>query len=135
MTSPAPWADARAKIEAAELVPADRIYWPNEPFVTPDPPALWLAVEAEGEVLAPIELGGRTWQESGTLHVHIMAPAGWGTADARALAERVAGLFRGLPPQPVVYLGGAIGRGGASDDGAWWRMSCAIDWRYQTVGA
>lgn len=135
MTSPTPWADARAKIEAAALVPPDRVYWPNEPFVLPEPPAVWLAVESEGDVMAPIELGGRTWQEEGTFYVHVMAPAGQGTAEARVLAEAVMGLFRGLGPASMTYLGGAIGRGGPSDDGAWWRLSASVDFKFQTVAA
>lgn len=133
MSSPAPWNDARAKLGAAGLgVP---IAWPNEPFSNPEPPALWVAVEMTGDVLAPIELASNgAWQEEGRLYAHVMTPAGWGSDQARALAKSIANVFRGLPPAPVVYYGASIGAGQVADpEGAWWRLTVVIDWRYQDV--
>lgn len=133
MSSPAPWLDIRAKVEAAALLPVACVQWPNEPFTQPSG-QLWMAVEATGDSLAPIELGGGVWQESGRAYFHIFTPAGWGSSDARQLAKDVSMLFRGLGPSNVVYLGGSIGIGEAADvEGAWWRLSVVIDWRYQDV--
>jgi hypothetical protein len=137
MSSPAPWNDFRTKLQAATLIAADRIAWPNEPFANPEPPDLWLTVECTGDVLEPVELGPRAvWQEEGRAYVHILTPAGWGTDAARTLAKQIATVYRGLPAADVQYLGASIGSGEAADvDGAWWRITVAIDWRYQDIPA
>jgi hypothetical protein len=134
MTSPVPWADARAKLTAASLGVA--IEWPNELFLQPaDNPALWLSVEMVSGLLMPIEVGGTVWQEEGTLYVDVLAPINGGTADARALAKQIVSLFRQLPPQPVIYTSAAIGGGAPSSrTGAWWSLPVSIDWRYQDIG-
>ncbi len=142
MSSLAPWTDARAKLEAAGL--GISFAWPNEAFDVPARPAsgavsdalpyMWAAVEMTGQTLAPMELAGGVWLETGTLYVHIMTPTGWGTDDARTVGKAVANVFRGLAAAPVVYLRASIGDGSAEDeDGAWWRLTVAIDWRYQDI--
>lgn len=142
MSSPAPWNDARAKLQAANLGIA--FAWPNESFTMPPAPGsgpisnelpyMWAAVEMTGFTLAPIEVGAGAWQETGTLYVHIMTPTGWGTDAARTLGKTVANTFRGLPGAPIVYMRASIGDSAAEDeDGAWWRLTVAIDWRYQDI--
>lgn len=142
MSSPAPWADARSKIEAANL--GIVLAWPNEAVTLPDPPStspvtnllpyMWAAIEMTGYTLIPIDIGAGAWQETGTLFVHIMTPAGWGTDAARTLGKTVANTFRGLPGAPMVYIRASIGDSMAEDeDGGWWRLTVTIDWRYQDI--
>jgi hypothetical protein len=133
MSSPAPWADAKAKLIAANLVAADHIEWPNEPFVAPDSD-LWLSVDITGDVLRPIEIGGGVWQEEGSLYVHVHVPSFSGTDDARTMAKNIANVFRLSTPQFVTYLGASIGIGSISDpEGKWWTLSVRVDWVYQDV--
>lgn len=141
MSSPAPWNDARTRLEAANLGIA--LAWPNEDFTPPGPPGnavsdqtpyIWAAVQMTGYTLAPLEVGAGVWQETGTLYVHIMTPTGWGTDTARAIGKTVANTFRGLPGAPIVYLRASIGDSMSEDpDGAWWRLTVTIDWRYQDI--
>jgi hypothetical protein len=137
MSSPEVWLDARERIEAANLVPPERINWPNEAFAEPAPtsvPApLWLAVEITANFAAPMEIGGGgMWLEEGALWVHAFAPTGTGTIELRQLAKAVANTFRGLPPGPVTYTAAEIGMGEPGDEnGNWYRISTRIEYRYQ----
>ena len=130
MSSPAPFDDIKARLIAANLgLP---IAWPNEVFKKPNPPGPWLAVAVTANHYAPIELGGGGWMEEGTALIEVVVPVGSGSGTARAIAKAVADVFRGVPAQPVVYLGGSIGDGQVDDpDGVWWCIMVAIDWRYQ----
>lgn len=132
MSSPAPYLDARAKLTAAGLgVP---IEWENEPFETPDPPGLFLSVAITGDLIAPIELGGGAWSETGRLYVAVIVPAFSGTDDARSMAKRVASVFRDLGPQDVVWMGGSIGAGHTSDPaGVYWQLDVVLDYRYVDI--
>jgi hypothetical protein len=138
MSSPAPYNDAVALLQAAGLGVA--IHLQNDgTFTEPQPhdpntgaSVLWLAVENTSDILEPIELSGGAWQEEGTLYVFVMAPAGDGTTAARALAKNVSNVFRNLGPRNVVYLGGSIGLGHVDDaDGKWWTLPVSVRWRYQ----
>lgn len=135
MCSPEVWQDVRARIELANLVPADHISWPNERFVTPDPNGespLWIIVEAAANLAEPIELGGGVWQETGSVWIHAVAPSGAGVTGLRQLTKLAANAFRGLPPGPVTYTGADIGMGEAGDeDGNWYIVSVRIEYRYQ----
>lgn len=142
MSSPAPFNDARTRLEAADL--GITIQWPNETVTLPGPPMsspvsdllpyMWAAVQMTGYTLAPMEVGAGVWLETGTLYVHIMTPTGFGTDDARTLGKTVANTFRGLPGSSIVYLRASIGDSRAEDeDGAWWRLTVTIDWRYQDI--
>jgi hypothetical protein len=130
-----PWTDFRDKIQAANVIAADRIAYPNVPFQNPEPPGTFIVLEHTGNVLEPIELGPTAvWQEEGQGYVHILVPTGTGTDDARVLAKNVANVFRGLPAADIQYLGASIGSGQAADpDGMWWRITVTIDWRYQDI--
>lgn len=141
MSSPAPFNDARTRLIAANL--GITLSWPNDLFTEPTPPTnsvadplpyMWAAVQMTGYTLTPIDIGAGAWQENGTLYVHIMTPTGWGTDAARTLGKTVANTFRGLPGAPMVYTRASIGDSAAEDeDGAWWRLTVTIDWRYQDI--
>jgi hypothetical protein len=132
MSSPAPWADAKGRLIAANLGVA--IAWPNEPFDKPEAPAMWISVQAASAVLKPIELGAGVWVEEGTLYVDIHIPKGWGTDDARVLAKTIADTFRGLPAAPTSYVGAAISGSAVGDSGGMWEsMTVSVDWRYQDI--
>lgn len=124
--SPTPWADARARLEAAAL--GYPIEWPNEPFSTPDL-SLWLSVEAEGDVVEPIELGPGAWEERGVFMVHVCAPLGTGSATARQVAKDIANIYRGVNGF-TVYRRASIGAGASTEDGRWWVLTVTIDWTY-----
>lgn len=130
--SPVPWADAKALLSGAALVSPDRIHWPNDGTFSEPDSGLWLSVTATGDILEPIELGAGAWQEEGRLFVHVLAPAGSGSEDARALAKGVANVYRALGPREVVYFGASIGSGLVSDEtGRWWGLTVTINWRWQ----
>jgi hypothetical protein len=124
--SPEPWSDARARLEAAAL--PYPIEWPNEPFTTPDL-APWLSVEAEGDVLEPIELGGGAWEERGTLMVHVCIPLGTGSATGRQIAKDIANIYRGVNGL-TLYRRASIGAGVPTEDGRWWVITVTLEWTY-----
>ncbi len=134
MSSPVPWTDARSRIEAAAFgVP---IEWPNEPFEQPTS-GLWLSVQMESGFLGPVEVGGKVWQEEGTLYVEVIAQNGTGTLPSRALGKQIVDLFRQIPPpESVVYLSAGLGSGAPrGTDGNWWSLTVSVDWRYQDIGS
>lgn len=134
MSSPAPFNDIVARLEAAHL--GYPLSLPNVPFRTPNPPTPWLRLSVVSDVLNPIELGGGVWQENGTAYVEVVVPANSGTLTARGIAKSVADVFRGVPvPADVVYLGGSIGDGTVQPvpDGIWWGLTVSIDWKYQDI--
>lgn len=136
--SPTPWNDARSRLLAAGLVPAGMIEFPNEPFQEPDAStgAAWLSVEAVGDILSPIEMGGGGWQEEGRLFVHVMVPAFSGSDAARTLAKAVANVYRFSGPNPTRYNGASIGGGEkANVEGTLWRLTVILDWKFQDTAA
>lgn len=136
MSSPAPWLDARGRIEASGLIAADLIQWPNEPFVEPvNPRVMWINVTMTGDTLEPIELGpARTWREEGGLAIDIYTPAGAGSLDARTLGKALVNLFRNVPTSAIVYTRASIGDGQAEDiDGVWWRFTVSVAYRYGDI--
>jgi hypothetical protein len=124
--SPEPWNDARARLEGAAL--PFPIEWPNEAFTAPDL-AAWLSVEAEGDVLEPIELGHGAWEERGTFLVHVIVPLGTGSATARQVAKDIANIYRGVVGY-TVYRRASIGAGVPSEDGKWWVLTVTVEWTY-----
>jgi hypothetical protein len=124
--TPAPWTDARNRLVAAAL--PYPIEWPNEAFAAPDL-AAWLSVEAEGDVLEPIELGNGAWEERGTFMVHVIVPLGTGSATARQVAKDIANIYRGVVGY-TVYRRASIGAGVPSEDGKWWVLTVTVEWTY-----
>jgi hypothetical protein len=129
MSSPAPFNDARARMQAAAL--GYEIEWPNEPFERPN--SIWLAVDAYSDVMEPIELGGGAWGESGVFMVDIMVPLGWGTDVARQLGKDIANVFRGVTGE-VSYRAANIGSGGRDPErGKFYIIPVRVPWVYQDL--
>lgn len=133
MSSPIPFDDARARLQAASLG-GWTFEWPNEPFTVPKPDSVWLAVDMSSDTLAPIELGGGMWVEEGTLMVDIIVPIGWGTDVARTTAKAIADTFRGITTGSLSYISASIGSGGRDPEhGKYWIMPVRVSWRYQDI--
>src|SRR5215475_14254314 len=97
MCSPVPWNDITTKLLSSNVIDPSLISFPNEPFWNPEPPTLWVAVEATSNLLDPIELKGGVCQEEGTAYFNVMVPAGQGTDDARVLAKNISNTYRVQP--------------------------------------
>ena len=108
--------------------------WPNDPFVKPEPPAPWLAVEAYGDGSEPIELGlEAAWLEEGSIDVHVMIPVGSGISTGLAIRKEVQDLFRGIEPAELSYDGAALNRlGPTADDKLYRPLTVRIFYRYQS---
>lgn len=131
MASPEVWTDARARLEAAALG-GTTIAWPNEPFDLPEPLAPYLVAEISGDMSEPIELGsGGTWQEDGTVWVHVMVPVGEGITAGLALRKTIANLFRGVIAGGIVYRSAQMDPGGTDDEGNWFRLSLGVQYIFQ----
>jgi len=129
MSSPAPWDDARAILEAWGTTASVSIRWPNEPFTVPA--VTYASVGMAGDVSQPIEMGRGGWAETGSLMVDIHVPKGHGTRPARVLAKDIANLFRGRDAAPVTYHNASLGDGAPDEsDGAWWVLTVIVDYRY-----
>jgi hypothetical protein len=124
--SPEPWTDARDRLTAAAL--GYPIEWPNEAFTAPEF-STWLSVEAEGDILEPIELGNGAYEERGVFIVHVLVPLGTGSLAARQIAKDVANIYRGVNG-PTIYRRAVIGSGSPTEDGKWWVLTVNIDWNY-----
>jgi len=105
--SPEPWTDARNRLTSAAL--GYPIEWPNEAFTAPEF-STWLSVEAEGDILEPIELGN-------------------GSLAARQIAKDIANIYRGVNGF-TVYRRAVIGSGSPTEDGKWWVLTVNVDWNY-----
>lgn len=133
MSSPVPFNDARARLQAADLG-GYTFEWPNEPFTAPSPASLWFAVDMTSDMLEPIELGGGVWVESGTLMVDVIVPLNWGTDVARTAAKAVADAFRGVTSGSLRYRTASIGSGGKDPErGKYWIMTVRVSWEYQDI--
>lgn len=134
MSSPDVWTDAKARITAYAAAKPITVAWPNEPFVKPEPPAPWLAVEAYGDGSDPIELGlEAAWLEEGSIDVHVMIPVGSGISTGLAIRKEVQDLFRGIEPAALIYDGSALNRlGPTADDKLYRPLTVRIFYRYQS---
>jgi hypothetical protein len=124
--SPEPWTDARNRLTSAAL--GYPIEWPNEAFTAPEF-STWLSVEAEGDILEPIELGNGAYEERGVFMVPVIVPRGTGRLAARQIAKDVANIYRGVNG-PTIYRRAVIGSGSPSEDGKWWVLAVNVDWTY-----
>jgi hypothetical protein len=140
MSSPDVWTDARARIEDVAATLGLPVAWPNEAFPEPQPydpatgaPFHWIAVEISGDLSEPMELGREgVWEETGTLHLHLIVPTGSGIETALTERKALVGAFRGLPPAAVTYRGAILDPGGPSEgDGNWFRLGARIPYSYQ----
>jgi hypothetical protein len=127
MSSPEVWADAKPRLQAAADELGAVIQWPNEPAEEPEPGPdgnlpLFLAVEIEGDAAEPVELGGATWDENGTVYVHVLVPTGSAIDAALAARKAIANRFRGLAAGAVRYDGFRFPPGGTDEtSGNWYR--------------
>lgn len=117
--------------------------WENEPAIdtnspTTGLPAPWVMVEMTGTLYGQQSIGAATqatnrWDEEGQLWLHVFVPTGTGGHTARLHAKSLADLFRGttLSGGSLEFGDARIGMGEPGDeDGAWFRISLSIDWRY-----
>lgn len=112
----------------------------NDLFRAPEPPSAWLLWEVTAQQLdqESIGAGSRTanrWREFGQLWIHLLVPAGTGSATARTLMRQAVDLFRGQDIGALTFHGAQIGTGESAQpgergvkDGKWWRLSAAIEW-------
>jgi hypothetical protein len=131
MSSQIPFADARTLLLAANIIPASRIHWTNEPFEEPSPPATWLSVDAYSPNIDMLDVGARVYRETGSIRVLCLAPVGTGSDAARTLAKQVCDVYRTAPsPRNPYYLSASISDT-SSDDGLWYALVVTIDFVYE----
>lgn len=124
---------------SASGMPGDRVRWENENFQKPESPNHWISVHFVGSTYGQQTIGAETqeanrWDEEGTAAVFVMAPQGLGAREARRLARVMANLFRGQrlgAGDELELFDATIGEGETinNEDGNWWRLRVAIDWR------
>jgi hypothetical protein len=138
VSSPEVWADARARIEAQAAALGLSVIWPNEPGQEPEPvdggdgslPA-FLSVEIMADGGEPIELGGATWEERGTVWISVLIPSGSGIGAGLQIRKALSNAFRGLDPAALNYDGFSFPPGG-TDEGAgnWYRLSLGVSYSF-----
>lgn len=138
MSSPEVWLDAKPRIEAAALALGLPVAWPNEQFEEPPAfddagmPTVWVAVEVEGDVAEPIELGDGVWDERGMIHLSLMIPMGAGIMRGLEKRKGLATAFRQIGPNPVTYRDIVLDPGGPGEtDGRWRTLGLRIAYSYQ----
>jgi len=138
MSSPEVWTDARARIAAQADALGLAVIWPNEPGQEPEPldggdgslPA-FLSVEIAADGGEPVELGGATWEERGTIWLSVLVPSGSGIASGLALRKALSNAFRGLDPGPIVYEAFSFPPGGADEgSGNWYRLTLGVSYSF-----
>ncbi|MCO5071139.1 MAG: DUF4128 domain-containing protein [Rhizobiaceae bacterium] len=113
---------------------ATPIWFENENWKLPNPPAHFLLVEVFGDFYDQASIGadpqdGNLYRETGQIYVHVMAPRGQGTATARTYAKQIVDLFRGNEDAGVRPRGASIGAGEpGEEDGNFFRMTVTLDW-------
>lgn len=117
-----------AQFTAAPLV------WENEG--AGQLPAPFIIVELVGDVTAQTSIGSgdpgdNRWLESGSLYLYVMVDAGTGSREARALAQHLIDLFRGLSllADSLRFQDMSVGLGQPGDEnGLWWQLPMSIRW-------
>ncbi len=118
------------------------IQWENEPEIAKadasGAPIPWIMVEMTGTLYGQQSIGAsrqadNRWDEEGQIFLHVFVPSGTGGKTARLYSKQLADLFRGqlLASDRLEFLDAQIGMGeSGDDDGAWFRISTSIDYRY-----
>jgi hypothetical protein len=115
------------------------IRFENEPFVKPEPPAPWLAVQVFGIVSGQESIGASTqaenrWDEKGYLGIKVLVESGSGAQRARSIAEDIRlKIFRGLTLMDgdLEFLIATESEGGPSEEeGNWFEVPVVIEWRH-----
>lgn len=136
VASPEVWAEAQAIVQAAADALGLLVSWPNaeieEPEALPDgtlPP--FLAVEIEADGAEPIELGGATWDEQGTLWLHLLIPTGSGITEGGQIRKALADAFRGRPGGALLWSRYRFPPGGQDENsGNWYRLSLGVEYSF-----
>jgi hypothetical protein len=139
--SPEVWLDAKAVIDAtltglASNSPPVIIFpeYPNELFEPPEPIQTWLSIDIGGDVAEPIELGGKTWEETGAIWLHLMLPIGDGIENGLTWRKAFSVAFRAAIPtvQGLYYRDQSFDPLGA-EDGVWRRLSLIIRYEFNDI--
>lgn len=113
--------------------------WENEAF-TPQTdangnPLPYVSVEIAGNIYHQMSIGtgapsNDLWREEGHVWLHVFVPTGSGSLTGRQLATALVDLFRGTTLDPAIeFRDISVGLGQpSSEDGAWWELSCSIEW-------
>lgn len=134
--SPEVWDDMLPRILAAAASLGLPVLMPNEDAgERPNPPAPWIDLEVSANSSETIELGGRIWNEEGTIWIHVMVPVGTGIATGLALRKGMANAFR-VVPDPIM---GLVYRnemamdpaGPATDDGVYRPLTLLVRYHFQ----
>jgi hypothetical protein len=143
MCSPEVWADARARLTVWAASQGVPLALPNEEAPESGPNAIpeplsdlgewlnWIAVEVSGDLSTAFEVGqGGVWEETGSIHLHIMTPKGAGLVSGLTLRKAACNLFRFAVPGEVVYRSAVLDPGGMDDDGKWHRLTARISYSF-----
>lgn len=107
----------------------------NDGYATPDEPAPFLYVEVVGDLLEQQTVGApgnNLWLESGVAYLHVMTPNGFGSREARGIAERLTMLFRERPLGDLHPRQMSIGAGDPGRTfGNYFAMTATITWDRQ----
>lgn len=133
MSSPEVWDDALARVQALGAAQNVRVVEVGVPDGSDDT-AMYLAIETTANSADRIEITGQVWEEEGQVWVHVTMPSSTSQRPGIVLRKAVADVFRfadGMPPG-LVYLGwSAPPPDAGSTTGNWYRLSLAVDYRYQ----
>jgi hypothetical protein len=139
--SPEVYLDARAVIEGALADLANNSppviispEWPNELFEPPEPLQPWLSIDIGGDVAETIELGGRTWEETGAIWLHFMLPIGIGIEDGLTWRKAFSVAFRdAIPTVEGLYYRDHVFDPLGAEDGVWRRLSLIIRYEFNDI--
>jgi len=108
----------------------------NERHTPAQPPAPWVYVDMASNLWDQSSMGSgdpakERWEETGTIWLNVMVPAGTGSLTARTHARQLVRLFRGL-----TLLGGTLifrrasigdGQGVVIEKGKYWQITATIE--------
>ncbi len=104
----------------------------NEDFELPDTPAAFVYVEVVGDSYWQDTIGipqANEWQEEGAIYLHVMAPAGTGSAQSRQIGDRLMYLFREQQAGDLNFREMSIGAGEPGKQfGNYYAMTVTIAW-------
>lgn len=136
--TPEVWDDARARIDAAARALLIAVNWPNESVgERPDPPTMWIDIEAAAESSNDIEIAGTMWDEQGQIYIHLMVPVGTGVREGFRVRMLLSDAFLGVTdgPEGLSYRNGRSFdlMGPPGDDGVYRRLTLIVRYHYQSV--
>lgn len=90
------------------------VMFENDGLSDPDAQDHFVYVEVAGDIYEQDTFGSpgqNEWVEDGAVYLHVMAPSGTGSRDARAIAKRLMDLFRERPVGEMHFGRMSIGAG------------------------